>query len=136
MEGVNKTIAGSQTLTDEFGRTMEAAKGSVNLFFNALATGSFSSFIEGLKEVQTQAKAAYNAVDDLGTFEIYKDPDLAKFNYEKQQQRNILRDPHSSDTQQVNANKEILRIQEDINKISNKKGEVNKNDFKDTFKQS
>ena len=136
MEGVNKTIAGSQTLTDEFGRTMEAAKGSVNLFFNALATGSFSSFIEGLKEVQTQAKAAYNAVDDLGTFEIYKAPDLAKLNYERQQQRTILRDPNSSDTQKVNANKELLRIQEDIIKISKKEAEFNENAFKATFKQA
>ena len=136
MEGVNKTIAGSQTLTDEFGRTMEAAKGSVNLFFNALATGSFSSFIEGLKEVQTQAKAAYNAVDDLGTFEIYKAPDLAKLNYERQQQRTILRDPNSSDAQKVKANKELLRIQQDIIKISKKEAEFNENAFKATFKQA
>lgn len=79
-EALNKTIGSTQTLTDNFGRTMASCEGIVNSFFSALANGSFQGFIDGLNDVITTAREAYNAMDDLGTFMIFKNPKVAEIN--------------------------------------------------------
>ncbi len=87
MEGLSKTIASTQTATDAVGRTMQTAKSMVDSFFFAMATGDFSGFLEGLQQVEKYAKAAYNALDDLGTFDIFKGANVSEIN----EQRDVLR---------------------------------------------
>lgn len=79
-EAFNKTVAATQTATDNMGRAMETAKVTVDKFFYSLATGDFEGFLQGLKDISKYAKAAYDALDDLGTFNIFKDSSIAEMN--------------------------------------------------------
>lgn len=67
----NKLIAGSQTLTDEWGRTMEAGARSVDYFFESLTRGSFQGFLSGLDSAIDKARELYDAMDNVGTFDIF-----------------------------------------------------------------
>ena len=78
----NKTIAGSQTLTDEWGRTMQASTRVVDGFFESLAQGNFQSFLGGLDSMIAKAREAYDAIDALGTYDIFAGPLKAKYEYE------------------------------------------------------
>lgn len=78
----NKTIAGSQTLTDEWGRTMQAGTRVVDGFFESLAQGSFQSFLGGLDSMIAKAREAYDAIDTLGTYDIFAGPLKAKYEAE------------------------------------------------------
>lgn len=75
----NKTIAGSQTLTDAWGRTMQATTRVVDSFFESLAQGSFQSFLSGLDSMIAKAREAYDAIDALGTYDIFAEPLKAKY---------------------------------------------------------
>ena len=75
----NKTIAGSQTLTDAWGRTMQAGTRVVDSFFESLAQGSFQSFLAGLDNTIAKAREAYDALDALGTYDIFAGPIKAKY---------------------------------------------------------
>lgn len=78
----NKTIAGSQTLTDSWGRTMQASTRAVDGFFESLAQGSFQSFLGGLDSMIAKAREAYDAIDTLGTYDIFAGPLKAKYEAE------------------------------------------------------
>lgn len=78
----NKTIAGSQTLTDEWGRTMQASTRVVDGFFESLAQGSFQSFLSGMDSMIAKAREAYDAIDALGTYDIFAEPLKAKYEAE------------------------------------------------------
>ena len=78
MEAFNKTIEHSQTLTDEFGRITRSTTSSVDAFFSSLANGDFSNFINGLNQVIVNAREAYDAIDALGTFNIFRSPQIAE----------------------------------------------------------
>lgn len=78
----NKTIAGSQTLTDEWGRTMQASTRVVDGFFESLAQGNFQSFLGGLDSMIAKAREAYDAIDALGTYDIFAEPLKAKYEAE------------------------------------------------------
>ena len=78
----NKTIGGSQTLTDSWGRTMQASTRAVDGFFESLAQGSFQSFLGGLDNMIAKAREAYDAIDTLGTYDIFAGPLKAKYEAE------------------------------------------------------
>lgn len=67
----NKTIAGSQTLTDEWGRTMQAGTRVVDSFFEHLAQGDMSNFLNNLDTAISKARELYDAMDTVGTFDIF-----------------------------------------------------------------
>lgn len=78
----NKTVGGSQTLTDSWGRTMQASTRAVDGFFESLAQGSFQSFLGGLDNMIAKAREAYDAIDALGTYDIFAGPLKAKYEAE------------------------------------------------------
>ena len=59
-------IRGSQTTSDEFDRVIRSAKSSVDSFFTALSTNDFTAFNMGLGEMISRARAANDALDQLG----------------------------------------------------------------------
>lgn len=67
----NKTIGGSQTLTDAWGRTMQAATRVTDSFFEHLAQGDMSNFLNNLDTAISKARELYDAVDNVGTFDIF-----------------------------------------------------------------
>ena len=64
-EGFNKTINSSQELSDEFGAVQQSVTTVVDDFFQSLASGDFSPFINGIGNIIDSAREAYNAMDDL-----------------------------------------------------------------------
>jgi hypothetical protein len=104
VKAFNKVIAGSQSYTDAWGRTMEATTAVTERFFDSIAQGNFSGFLSGLKEVISSAREAYDAMDALGTHLVFNDLQMAKFeNRRKTYKSNIKQNID------VEANKEALR---------------------------
>jgi len=64
-EAFNKTINSSQTLADEFGATQQGVTTIVDSFFQSLANGDFSPFLNGMDNMVTKAKEAFDAMDNL-----------------------------------------------------------------------
>lgn len=83
VKAFDKTISSSQTLTDEWGRTTEAATRVVESFFEQLTTGSFGNFLDGLKDTIRYARQAYDAIDTLGTHLDFNDRQMASFEKER-----------------------------------------------------
>jgi|GEM_PF-4927871 len=107
--GAQKYIQSSQSTTDEWRRTMAAASRSVDHFFESLSQGDFSGFLSGLDKVIDRAKAAYNALDNLGTANIFVEPLQSKYQKQIDQLRyNIKAGIGDVDTQK----REIRDIEE------------------------
>lgn len=91
VKAFNKVIAGSQSYTDAWGRTMEATTAVTERFFDSIAQGNFSGFLSGLKEVISSAREAYDAMDALGTHLVFNDSQMAKFEARRRQYRLDIR---------------------------------------------
>lgn len=91
VKAFNKVIAGSQSYTDAWGRTMEATTAVTERFFDSIAQGNFSGFLSGLKEVISSARDAYDAMDALGTHLVFNDSQMAKFEARRRQYRLNIR---------------------------------------------
>lgn len=91
MEGAKKIIASSQTTTDAWGRSMEAATSVSNRFFEAISQGSFDSFISGLKDIIQNARDAYDALDQLATFDAFNNMTTSGFGKRRAELRANIR---------------------------------------------
>lgn len=56
---------------DEWNRTVEASKSVYNGFLNALNNGDISGFMSNINSITEAARAAYDALDELGTFNAF-----------------------------------------------------------------
>ncbi|KAA6344046.1 hypothetical protein EZS27_008303 [termite gut metagenome] len=70
MATFDKLIKSSQTTSDAWDKTINAAKDSVNSFFTAIGTGDFSSFFQGLDSLIIKSNAATKALDQLGNSQM------------------------------------------------------------------
>ncbi len=61
----------NELLMDEWGRQVESVKGLYHGFLNALNTGDFSSFLKNMDNIIFAARSAYDALDELGTFNAF-----------------------------------------------------------------
>lgn len=120
MEAINKTIASSQTLTDDWGRTVEAATSITDSFFDALSHGDFSSFISGIGEAISKAKEYYNIIDDLGTFDIFHSSTIASEQLKITEAKIIINNKQSSAADKAKAAKAI-KDSEAVIEAENKK---------------
>lgn len=75
----NKTVGGSQTLTDAWGRTMQAATRVTDSFFEHLAQGDMSNFLNNLDTAISKARELYDAMDNVGTFDIFAEGQRATY---------------------------------------------------------
>lgn len=69
-EGFNKVMSSSQVLSDEYNRTMDGLKGSVDEFFYSIGSGDWTNFFNGLDGIIQRAREAYDALDQLGNTRI------------------------------------------------------------------
>lgn len=66
-------ITSTETGVDNLAREIETLKTSVNGFFSSLTNGvGIQGFLQNLNDIKKAAKEAYNALDDLGTAEMWK----------------------------------------------------------------
>lgn len=70
-------FANEQSL-DEWGRTVQASESLYKGFLNSLNNGSVDGFIARMDDIVTAARAAYNAMDELGTFNAFNQINTSK----------------------------------------------------------
>lgn len=81
----------NQRYTDEWGRITESARASYESFVDSLVNGDFSGFFTRMNDVINTARQAYDALDALGTTNIFSDTGLAKINLDIAKYKSILR---------------------------------------------
>lgn len=116
-EGLNKVISSSQPLSDEYNRTIDGLKGSVDEFFYSIGSGDWTPFFNGLDETIRKAREAYTALDQLGNTKMSYGYFNMRNQAELQDQITILRDKTSTDAQKKAAKQrvsELLKDQEEI----------------------
>lgn len=78
-----------ETASDGLKRTQEQTNTAVKEFLISLETGSFDKFLDGLRDIAKEAGNAYDALDNLRTFQSFNSLDLAK-NTTAQQDAELL----------------------------------------------
>ena len=63
---------------DEWGRTVESAKSLYEGFLNSLNTGDISGFLTRINEIVNAARDAYDAMDELGTYNAFNQVNESK----------------------------------------------------------
>lgn len=73
----------NEEFMDEWGRITESATAIYDGFLNALNTGDFSGFFRSMDDIVLAARAAYDAMDELGTFNAFNQiqKEAAKTNF-------------------------------------------------------
>ena len=64
-------FSSNEEMMDEWGRTTESAKSIYQGFLNALNTGDVSGYISRINDIVNAARAAYDALDELGTYNAF-----------------------------------------------------------------
>lgn len=116
-EGFNKLMNSSQTLSDEYNRTIEGLKGAVDNFFYSLGSGDWTPFFNGLDETIRKAREAYNAMDQLGNTKMSYGYFNMKNQAEFQKQITILKDKDSTGAQKDEAQKRLDAVLKDQREI-------------------
>ena len=96
-EALTRAIKGSQTTSDEYDRVMRSAKTTVDAFFTSLSTGDFSTFALGLDDLISKARAANDALDQLGNTTMSYGYFSSKERAEFADALKVLRDKNSTD---------------------------------------
>lgn len=63
---------------DDWNRTVESATSIYNGFLNSLNNGDISGFLSNISTITEAAKAAYNAMDELATFNAFNQINMQK----------------------------------------------------------
>ncbi|UYU56556.1 hypothetical protein KQP61_20730 [Bacteroides faecis] len=116
-EGFNKVMNSSQTLGDEYARTMDGLKGGVDQFFYSIGSGDWTPFMNGLSETIRLAWEAYNAMDQLGNTKMSFSYFDAKNQAIVQEQITILKDKDSTEEQKKAARKLLDKTLKDQDEI-------------------
>lgn len=117
MEGFNKTLEGSQTLTDGWARAQEGLNASMNHFFNSLARADFKNFFSDLQDIVSASTDAYNALDDLGSFNLFSQSDIQDLTLEMERQRTIIKDTKTSDPEKIQAQRRLIELNQQLTDI-------------------
>lgn len=121
-EGFNKLMNSSQTLSDEYNRTIEGLKGTVDNFFYSIGSGDWIPFFNGLDETIRKAREAYNAMDQLGNTKMSYGYFNMKNQAEFQKQITILKDKDSTEAQKDEAQKRLDDVLKDQREIVDQLG--------------
>lgn len=114
-EAFNKVINSSQTLTDEFGATQQGVTTVVDNFFQSLANGDFSPFLNGMDNMVSKAREAFNAMDDLWNMAQSFSVQNARLNNQFQQNLNEIR--AKKDSKDPNDKKRVKELTEQNKRI-------------------
>lgn len=114
-EAFNKVLHSSQTLTDEFGATQQGVTTVVDNFFQSLANGDFSPFLNGMDNMVSKAREAFNAMDDLWNMAQSFSVQNARLNNQFQQNLNEIR--AKKDSKDPNDKKRVKELTEQNKRI-------------------
>lgn len=96
MESFNRVMRSSQTLSDTFDNTMNALKGSVDAFFQSIATGNWDAFNGGLLQTIRNMRAVSAMQDMLDDAKLTMGFDTKKFEREYVRLEGIIDDETKS----------------------------------------
>lgn len=96
VEAFNKVIQSSQTLGDSWNNTINACKGSVDVFFQSLATGNWDAFNGGLLQTIRNMRAVSAMQDMLDDAKLTMGFDTKKFEREYVRLEGIIDDETKS----------------------------------------
>lgn len=116
-EGFNRIMNSSQTLGDEYTRTIDGLKGGVDQFFYSIGSGDWTPFMNGLSETIRLAREAYNTMDQLGNTRMSFSYFDAKNQATVQEQITILKDKESTEEQKKAARELLEKTLEDQEEI-------------------
>lgn len=77
---------------DEWGRVVASSESLYKGFLNALNTGDISGFLSHIGDIISAARAAYDAIDDLATFNAFNRVNVARARSEFQSAQNDYRE--------------------------------------------
>ena len=100
-------LESSQTTADSFEATIAGCKGVIDSFRTSIATMDFSSFKNGLWDIYESAKAAQNAIDQLGNTQIAYDYKSKQNQTKFQEAYNMFKDPESTQQMKEDAKKQM-----------------------------
>lgn len=118
LEGFKKMMKSTEEGTDALDRALYTAKSSVNQFFKALGSGNFDNFILGLQDIKKNAKEAYDALDNLGTVEMWVKIEKAKLDADMAIQRAIISNANSTQLEKAEAQRKLNLSQETYDRLS------------------
>lgn len=96
VEAFNKVMRSTQTLSDAFDNNMNALKGSVDAFFQSLASGNWDAFNGGLLETIRNMKQVSAMQDMLADAKLTMGYDTRKFEREYVRLEGIINDESKS----------------------------------------
>lgn len=108
-EAFGKMLHSSQTLEDSFGATQESVNTVVDNFFRSLASGDFSPFLNGMDNMISKAREAYNAMDELWNMAQSFGVQNARLNNQFNQNLNEIRKLKDKDDEESKKRVEELK---------------------------
>lgn len=107
MESFNRVMRSSQTLSDTFDNTMNALKGSVDAFFQSIATGNWDAFNGGLMQTISNMHKVSSMQDMLADAKLTMGFDTKQFEREYVRLEGIIDDESKSKGEREKAMAEL-----------------------------
>ncbi len=82
VEGFRRTVESTQSTADELQRAIYGANAGVEHFFQTLATGDWSNFLDGMKTAINYGRDFYDIIDTLGDMKWAFDPEIEQMQIE------------------------------------------------------
>jgi len=107
----NTAMQENQRYTDEWGRITESARASYENFVNTLVSGDFSGYLSNMKAVIQTAREAYDALDAVGTANIFYNKSMAESELAIRQARFTIKSPDATAEERKAAGEVLQREQ-------------------------
>jgi hypothetical protein len=106
-----KAMQENQSITDEWARVTEGAKASWEGFVDSIVNADFGSYFSNMGRMIQQARDAADAMDTLGTTQIFSSRAMSEFELKIRQARIVIKDPNSTAEQRKAAGRAIEEAQ-------------------------
>ena len=131
-EAFNKTIHSSQAVGDTFGETQKVVNTVVDNFFQSLASGDFSPFLNGMDNIISKAREAYTEMDSLWNMAQSFGVQNARLNNQFQKNLNEIRTKKGSND--PNDKKRVEQLKKENQDIIKKQAEGGAKLYNETIK--
>lgn len=106
----NDAIKENQTLTDEWARVTNSAKAVYGGFLGALNSGDFGGYLSNMDAIIASAREAADALDSLGTTEIFLGKSAAEYEVKIAQAKAAYRAPGATMEEKAAAQRTIKEV--------------------------
>jgi hypothetical protein len=125
----------NESTVDEWGRTVESAKGIYEGFLQALNTGDISGFLSNIGQITAAAREAYNALDELGTRQTILNPERARLQARSTELKATIRREGADSAAGKAAAAELKALEKPLTEAWKTESKLNRNAFEALVKQ-